>query len=235
MGSIENKEKVVKNNNKKESKGKQVYNALKQVSPAKAVTFLKQLGTLLVIIFIIYFVFSLRKCGTGEALIDVYTNDQKGQITLSPEQIASIEDIGEWVFLEVEAEEMVDTVRKNMILSDDALSRIYVGTLHFGINMKTLTGKNWITCHGDTATLRLPKVKLLDTKFINEAKSRTFYQEGSWDNKAMANLYSNARNKMIRRHNTPENQRLAQESAEVEITKFIKAFGFKTVELLFAK
>ena len=61
-----------------------------------------------------------------EVSIDV---DQK--INVTPEQIESIKAIGEWEFLSIADEEMVDTVRKG-IFSDDHLVRIYYGTIHLG-------------------------------------------------------------------------------------------------------
>ena len=50
------------------------------------------------------------------------------QIDVTPTQIESIKEIGEWEFLSISNEELVDTIRKG-ILSDDHLVRIYYGTL----------------------------------------------------------------------------------------------------------
>ena len=57
------------------------------------------------------------------------------QTTLSPTQVESIEAIGEWEFLAISNEELVDTVRRGFF-GDDQLVRIYYGTLRLGINMK---------------------------------------------------------------------------------------------------
>lgn len=72
------------------------------------------------------------------------TADQ--EIDITPQQIQSIKDIGEWEFLEISDEEMVDTTRRG-ILSDDHLVRIYYGTMRLGINLKQVeTG--WIVPRG---------------------------------------------------------------------------------------
>lgn len=196
-----------------------------------AATLLKALVILLALIIIIYVIYRIR---TAEApIVQVTTNNVENKISLSPEQIKSIEDIGEWVFLTVEAEEMVDTVRKRMILKDDALSRIYVGNLHYGIDMRLLKGKNWVNCHGDTISVRMPAVKLLDRKFINEARTRTFYQEGKWDNKAMKALYDKAQRVMMKKYHTQPTVNKAKENARKELLSFFKSFGFNTVDLVF--
>ena len=51
-------------------------------------------------------------------------------INVTPEVIESIEAIGQWEFLSVDDEELVDTIRKGFF-SDDKLARIYYGTLRW--------------------------------------------------------------------------------------------------------
>ena len=53
------------------------------------------------------------------------------EIDPTPTQIVSIKAIGEWEFLAISAEELVDTVRKGL-LTNDELARIYFGTLRLG-------------------------------------------------------------------------------------------------------
>ena len=55
--------------------------------------------------------------------------------TLSPTLVESIEAIGQWEFLAINDEELVDTVRRGFF-GDDQLVRIYYGTLRLGIDMK---------------------------------------------------------------------------------------------------
>ena len=69
----------------------------------------------LALILGIWLIFSVKKT---EVSVDV---DQK--INITPEQIESIKAIGEWEFLSIADEVMVDTLRKG-IFSDDHLVRI---------------------------------------------------------------------------------------------------------------
>ena len=76
--------------------------------------------------------------------IAFWTDDS---IELTPTQIQSIKDIGEWEFLAISTEEMVDTIRKG-IFTDDELVRIYYGTLRLGVNMHQVE-PGWIQTSGD--------------------------------------------------------------------------------------
>lgn len=69
------------------------------------------------------------------------------QTTLSPTQVESIEAIGEWEFLAISNEELVDTVRRGFF-GDDQLVRIYYGTLRLGINMKDVK-EGWIQTNAE--------------------------------------------------------------------------------------
>ena len=71
------------------------------------------------------------------------------QTTLSPTQVESIEAIGEWEFLAISNEELVDTVRRGFF-GDDQLVRIYYGTLRLGINMKDVK-EGWIQTNPSSA------------------------------------------------------------------------------------
>lgn len=196
-----------------------------------AATLIKCIVILLALLIIIYVVYRIRTA--EKPIVEITTDNVEQKISFSPEQIKSIEDIGEWIFLTVEAEEMIDTVRKNLILKDDALSRIYVGSLHYGIDMRLLHGKNWLQTHGDTVSVRMPAVKLMDRQFINEARTRTFYQQGKWDNQAMKALYNKAQRTMMKKYHTQPTVNKARENANEELTSFFKSFGFNTVELVF--
>jgi len=100
--------------------------------------------------------------------------DVDEQINVTPEQIESIKAIGEWEFLAIADEELVDTVRKG-IFSDDQLVRIYYGTVRLGINMHQVE-PGWMKASGDSIEVTLPKIDLLDRDFIDEARTKS-YQE----------------------------------------------------------
>ena len=59
---------------------------------------------------------------------------QNNRIDITPTQIRSIERIGEWEFLSISDEELVDTVRHGFF-GDAQLVRIYYGTLRLGVNL----------------------------------------------------------------------------------------------------
>ena len=57
-------------------------------------------------------------------------------INITPTQIQSIRDIGQWEFLAINNEEIIDTVRHGFF-GDAELVRIYYGTLRLGIDLQT--------------------------------------------------------------------------------------------------
>ena len=90
-------------------------------------------------------------------------------IDLTPEQVTSIKAIGEWEFLAIANEELVDTVRKGLF-KDDHLARLYYGTIRLGINMHQVK-PGWVAPSGDSIEVTLPKIVLLDRDFIDEART----------------------------------------------------------------
>ena len=88
---------------------------------------------LLILVLIAVVVLWMKSC--NGPILDIETSNPENKILISPEEIRSIEDIGQWVFLNVESEEIVDTTRRHFFRSDDALSRIYVCNMRFGIDM----------------------------------------------------------------------------------------------------
>ena len=155
------------------------------------------------------------------------TADQ--EIDITPQQIQSIKDIGEWEFLEISDEEMVDTTRRG-ILSDDHLVRIYYGTMRLGINLKQVeTG--WIVPRGDTIEVTLPKVGLLDRDFIDEARTKSFYESGTWTAKDRESMMRRAYQRMLQRGLTPQNLQTAQQNGEAQVRQVLQGMGFKLIKI----
>ena len=100
------------------------------------------------------------------------------QIGLTPTQIVSIRQIGQWEFLSIADEELIDTVRRGFF-SDDQLIRIYYGTLRLGIDLQQMK-EDAISQEGDSINILLPPIKLLDQDFIDEARTQSFYESGKW-------------------------------------------------------
>jgi len=155
------------------------------------------------------------------------TADQ--EIDITPQQIQSIKDIGEWEFLEISDEEMVDTTRRG-ILSDDHLVRIYYGTMRLGINLKQVeTG--WIVPRGDTIEVTLPKVGLLDRDFIDEARTKSFYESGTWTAKDRESMMRRAYQRMLQRGLTPQNLQTAQQNGEAQVRQVLQGMGFILIKI----
>lgn len=162
--------------------------------------------------------------------IEVAKNDKIG---ITPTQIASIRNIGQWEFLSVSDEELVDTVRHGFF-SDDDLVRIYYGTLRLGVDLNEAR-PDWITSEGDSITVVMPKVRLLDTKFIDEARTRSFFESGKWSNADRAALYERARKAMMKRSLTKENYNTAEQNAATQMRKLMMSMGFTRVGITFEK
>lgn len=154
-------------------------------------------------------------------------------INPTPEQIQSIRDIGQWEFLSISNEELVDTVRKG-VFSDNQLVRIYYGTLRLGVDLSK-TKKNWITAHGDTIVVRLPKVGLLDKEFIDETRTKAFYESGRWTARDREALYRKARRQMMSHALTKENLKTAEANAEHEVRRMLSAMGYNNITVKFDK
>ena len=160
--------------------------------------------------------------------ISLTTDDR---IDVTPQQIRTIRAIGEWEFLSVSDEEMVDTLRHG-IFFDDQLVRIYYGTLRLGIDMQQLSD-NAFSSRGDTLVATLPVIQLLDQNFIDEARTRSFISKGDWDTSDREALYHRAKAKMLRQCLTPQNIRQAQQNAEEQVSGMLHAMGFKQVIITF--
>ena len=180
-----------------------------------------------IVIAIIAIVFWV-KSAFKDNYLELGTNEH---IDATPTQIQSIRAIGEWEFLSISAEEMVDTVRKGFF-SDDELVRIYYGTLRLGIDMQNLS-EDAIRVQGDTLQVTLPKVGLLDNDFIDESKTKPFYESGKWSPQAHQALYQKAHRQMLHHCLTPENLQAAQTNAETQVSNLFKSLGYKNVTLRF--
>ena len=154
-------------------------------------------------------------------------------IGLTPTQIESIKAVGEWEFLSISTEELVDTTRKRLF-SDDQLVRIYYGTLRLGVNMKQVE-PGWITQRNDTLFLILPKVGLLDHDFIDEARTKSFFESGTWKAEDREALYKLAYRKMLAHCLTPTNLNTAEENARESFRKLLRSMGYQKVDIKFRK
>jgi hypothetical protein len=90
-----------------------------------------------------------------------------------------------------------------------------------------------ISVQGDTLQVTLPKVGLLDKDFIDEAKTKPFYESGKWSPQAHQALYQKAQAQMLTHCLTPENLTSAQSNAETQVSNLFKSLGYRNVILRF--
>lgn len=159
--------------------------------------------------------------------IEIETSNES--INVGYTRLESIRNIGEWEFLAVSDEELVDTIRRGFF-GDDNLVRIYYGTLRLGINMKE-TKPGWITTDKDTIVARLPKIKLLDENFIDETRTRSFFAEGKWSAADYKALYMKAYRKMRERCMTESNIKSAENNAAEQFTNLLHSMGYGYVRI----
>lgn len=159
--------------------------------------------------------------------------ESRGEMNMTPAQIQSIRDIGQWEFLSVSDEELVDTTREGFF-SDDHLVRIYYGTMRLGVDMSQLSDGD-ISHSGDSIIMTLPPITLLDEDFIDDALTKAFHESGRWSADDRESLYEKARRQMKAHGMTNENITVAQNNADAQMRKMLKAMGFKNVIIRFGE
>ncbi len=184
------------------------------------------LGIVIAIILIIIVLFFYKLLNNNT--ISLFVDEEIGK---TPTQIIDVKEIGQWEFLSIEDEEMVDTIRQG-IFSDDHLVRIYYGTLRLGVDMANVKD-DWIKVDGKKISVFLPKVDLLDDRFIDEARTKAFFESGSWSDEDRQELYDKAYEKMINRCLNKENLKTAEKNATRGFYQMLKALGFEEINIKF--
>ncbi len=211
---------MAKQNNKKKSLARRILGAI----PVNAwIAFFVVGAIALMLLWMVY--------GPGES--NVVTTERVERVTLTPTQIKSIESIGEWEFLAVSDEEIVDTVSHGFF-GDSELIRIYYGTLRMGIDLRQAR-KGWIRLEGDTVCADLPPVRLLGNEFIDEARTQTFYETGTWTAADRKRLYLKASRIMRQRVVNRDNLNKASQQVEAQMDKLLHAMGFEHVRITVGK
>lgn len=153
-----------------------------------------------------------------------------GSIGDTAQTVEEIRRIGEWEFVTVETEEMVDTVRHRFLGPDDQLVRIYKGTLRIGIDLSRVR-PDFVELRGDTAVVTLPQPRLLSDDFIDEAATVVFHEQGQWGPAARAGMAVRAAERMKARAVTPEALELARDRAARRFSALVQAAGPRVVEI----
>ena len=185
--------------------------------------------TALTIIAFVVMVLTLTVKGTTNE-VELAPDNKKIEVT--PLQVKSVQEIGQWEFLSVSDEELVDSMESRIFGQPKKIVRIYYGTLRLGIDLAQLQDDD-VVLRGDTVDVTLPAISLLDNDFIDEAKTKSFYETGSWPQSTRAALFQKAKKQMLARCMTRENIHIAQYNAVEEITRVFKAMGFEYVDVHF--
>ena len=152
-------------------------------------------------------------------------------INVTPTQITAMTQIGEWEFLSIKDEEMVDTLRRGFF-SDDELVRIYYGTMRLGIDMSDMS-EEWISSENDTITVTLPPIRLLDERFIDEARTKSFFESGKWSDADREAMYKRAYQRMRVRGLSQKNLESAEQNASRQFYQMMRSMGFEHVKVRF--
>lgn len=150
----------------------------------------------------------------------------------SPVELKSVTDIGQWEFLTLTDEELVDSTESRLLGSDKKITRIYYGTLRLGIDMSKLQD-GAIRMREDTLDVQLPPIQLLDSAFIDETRTQSFFEKGSWDHQSRQALYEKAMRQMKARCMTEDNINIAQVHAVEEVSKLFRSMGYQYVDIHF--
>lgn len=194
--------------------------------PLRALLIKALLIVVLVVVVVLVARHYINKVSSTSTMTEV-VKDEK--IDITPSQIRSIEQIGEWSFLEINDEELIDTVRHGFF-SDDELVRIYYGTLRLGINLKE-AHEGWLAMQNDTLCAILPPVRLLDNNFIDETRTRSFIETGKWTHHDRKAIYNRAVQRMRRRCLTKKNYQLARDNARVQFEQMLRSMGYDKVRV----
>lgn len=196
----------------------------------KTITKLKTGAITVAVVAVIIIISSVWRCVSSSNSISAADSTRT---EISPAQIRSMHSIGQWEFLTVSDEELVDTVRHGFF-GDDELIRIYYGTLRLGCDLSKASD-NWVRREGDSTVCELPPVQLLDNRFIDEARTTSFFEKGKWSDADREQMYRRAQKAMMRRALSPQNVRQAKENARQQLTAMLRALGCGKISITFSQ
>ena len=102
-----------------------------------------------------------------------------------------------------------------------------------GGDMEISPDKTFGICEYCGSTMTLPKVRLLDPDFIDETRTKAFYESGRWSAADREALYNKARRQMMAHALIPQNLQTAADNADVQLRRMMRAMGYKTVIIRF--
>lgn len=151
-------------------------------------------------------------------------------------RIDKIREIGEWEFLSISAEEIVDSTfvtPRRWPLPDEKryLARIYRGTLRLGLNLREDVPEGWVRVLGDSIIVTLPPMRLLDERFVDEAQTRPLIEDGKFTDAERKALTERARLQMHQRNLTAENLERCRQQAIQRMTDLLHSLGYRRVSV----
>ena len=93
--------------------------------------------------------------------------------------------------------------------------------------------RGWLQATGDSVTVTLPQVVLLDKEFIDEARTKPFYEVGTWKPADRETLYKKAYRQMMSHCMTKENLQAAKANGEAQFRSMMRSLGYKHVKIVF--
>lgn len=153
-------------------------------------------------------------------------------IAQSPEEIVHLRSIGQWEFLSVEAEELVERHHTGLMSNRDLIC-IYRGTLRIGVDLRKLP-EDWVEVKGRNAVVHLPEPSLLDENFLDESRTTVFMEQGMFRPEEREGMIAEAKNKMKQRALSTDNLSIARRNAESQFQKLFLSMGFEDVIVEFA-
>ena len=177
------------------------------------------------LVLVVAAVFLIKRALTDQH-IEVSHNQE---ISITPVVMESIRNTGQWVFMEIADEELVDTIRHGFF-GDDELARVYYGTLRLGFDMQQYK-EEWLSVRGDLLIATLPPFGLVYDNFLDEARTRSFYESGKWSEEDRAALAKKAKDKMRQRCLSKSNLASARKSARTQLWTMFRALGFKNIRI----
>jgi hypothetical protein len=77
----------------------------------------------------------------------------------------------------------------------------------------------------------LPQIALLDKDFIDEARTKSFFESGSWSPKDREAMMRRAYQRMLQRGLTPQNLEAARVNGDAQVRQVMQGMGFKHVKI----
>ena len=77
----------------------------------------------------------------------------------------------------------------------------------------------------------LPPIELLDRDFIDESRTKSFYESGKWKSYDREAMLKRAYQRMLQRSMTPQNMQIARENGEAQVRQVLQGMGFKHIKI----